>query len=168
MTGVAAAASVAAMQDPARIHLDDDDTTAVGDDPPVTGVQPTVLDLGERDPRCAGHTVTVRPWLSFAAQKRIDAAALAPARRNRRQRRSGDESMSWVPDPLGHAAATVEEGVIAWTLTDIDGVPLPPDGRGVRNPKAPAQLVNAAVEAVSDHFDPPPSDDDDDGDPMVA
>ena len=143
------------MQDPADINLDDDGGEP-GEEPEAYPTRSHVIDMGKVSPAWKDMTVTIRPFLSYAADQRITSAAIASRKspRNRRERRQDAGSViGWVPDGLGHAVAVVEEAVLEWTLVGADGRPLPANRSGVVSPQAPAVLLNAAIDEVMDYYE---------------
>ena len=147
------------MQDPADIHLDEGDEPEVRASGTVAPIptQEHVIDMGDVVEAWRGQTVTIRPFLSYAADQRITAAAITNRKReprNRRERRHQQESLiEWVPDGLGHAVAVVEEAVLEWMIVGADGRPLPANRAGVLSPQAPAVLLNVVIDEVMDYYE---------------
>ncbi|MYD87962.1 MAG: hypothetical protein F4Y14_18380, partial [Acidobacteria bacterium] len=65
------------MQDPARIHLPDTDDDGAADGAPAATPapgQPHLIELGDVSEAWRGYTVTIRPFLSYAADQRIESS----------------------------------------------------------------------------------------------
>lgn len=108
-----------------------------------------IIDLGGYADAWQGVTITVRAHRSFASTQRIAAASSRmEASQEGRKQRAG-----LTPDPLGRAAAVVDEYVIEWDLVGIDGEPLPASGAGVRSENADADLIDCAVDAIETYYE---------------
>lgn len=150
------------MQDPATIHLDDDPAPNPdsGQGPGPMPTRSHTIDLGELSDAWAQMTVTIRPFLSYAADQRIESAAAttrasskARNRRERRQGRSDDTEIVVEAQPLEYAAAVIEECVLEWTLVGVDGRPLPATAAAVRSEQAPAHLLVAVIDEIMDFYE---------------
>lgn len=113
--------------------------------------------------RYRGQTVTIRHDISYAASARIQQAAvkLRARPRNRAERRSGGGTggVDLIPDPRAYLAAVVGECVLEWTLTGIDGAPLP--CRTDVDPETCPRRMGDILDAIVDHYRDPGEDDDD-------
>ena len=123
-----------------------------------------VIDLAawltdDGDAPWAGQTVTIRPFLSYAADRRIESARLKMQAEiegeggNRRSRRDRDVSMTTEITPMDYAAAVVEECVIEWTLIGHDGKRLGCNRFGLESQHAPAELLDTVIEEIMDFYE---------------
>lgn len=147
------------VKDPAHIDLDDDPTP----ERPTPTPNPTrahVIEMGDVSPAWSGYTVTIRPFLSYAADQRIESSVAKTSTRakarNRRERRKGrddDTEIYLETTPLDYAAAVIEETVLEWNLVGADGEPLPASAAAVRSEHAPAVLLNAVIDEIMDFYE---------------
>jgi len=152
------------MQDPAHIDLEADNGTNAdssgGRTPAAIPTRGHLIDLGDVAEAWRGQTVTIRPFLSYAADQRIESAATttrarstARNRRERRQGRADDTEVVVEAQPLDYAAAVIEECVLEWTITGADGRPLPATAAAARSDQAPAVLLNAVIDEIMDFYE---------------
>lgn len=128
--------------------------------PQPTGAAGHTIDMGEWSDAWLGQTVTIRPFLSYAANQRIEDTLLAiemqTAGGNRAQRRAARHDpakMTARTRSVEHAVAVIEEAVLSWTLLDAAGQPLPANRHGVTSEQAPYDLIDTAVGEILDYYE---------------
>lgn len=151
------------MQDPPHIDLGDDGNPGPEPpdaEPPATPTTSHTINLGDISDTWAGLTVTIRPFLSFAADQRIESSvattrttAKARNRRERRHGRNDDTDIYLEAQPLDYAAAVIEEAVLEWNLVGADNRPLPATAAAVRSEQAPAVLLTAVIDEIMDFYE---------------
>ena len=130
---------------------------------PAAAANQVTIDLGDLADEYAGQTITIRPHLSYAANQRIETAAVKmraqieqPANRAERRARARENQeleLSAEAAPLEYATAVVDEAVIEWTLTGYDGKVLAANGAGLRSPQAPADLLDDAINEIVGYYE---------------
>ena len=119
------------------------------------GGGPKVIDMGEWLDDWDGQTVTIKPYLSYAADRRIESARVQMQAEIKagRDRSARDVTMTSEATPMDYAVAVVEECVLEWSLIGHDGKPLPCNRAGLVSESAPAELLDVVIDEVVGYYE---------------
>lgn len=93
-----------------------------------------------------GEWVDIRARRSWAARQRVDAATIG-------QSQVVGNELRVMPDLMARALAMLEEAVVAWSLRDASGEPLPVGRGGFQHDDFDEHLGDWLVRAVEAYYD---------------
>ena len=109
------------------------------------------IELGELWDGWDGQWVKIKPWMSFASEKRIAHGAVSAS--HSLQPDDDDKKLEFIVDSLRVTIAYVQEQIVEWNLLGYDGEPLPQGRAGVMSDVAPPRLIDAVIDAAGDFYE---------------